>query len=99
VKFFSQCELKFKYLEFNAAKNLAFSPFSLTVRTGPLWERDQRLRDSEFEKDDDELQVEPVRSKRVTAKQYTAAQRMRDSIAEQMWTQYSQHSKKRKRQR
>ena len=30
------------------------------------WERDQRLRDSEFEKDDDELQVEPVRSKRVT---------------------------------
>jgi len=62
------------------------------------WERDQRLRDSEFEKDDDELQVEPVRSKRVTAKQYTAVQRMRDSIAEQMWTQYSQHSKKRKRQ-
>ena len=59
------------------------------------WERDQRFEDFESEEDDDDL--EPVRSKRVTAKQYAAAQRMRDSIAEQMWTQYSQHSKKRKR--
>src|SRR5436190_12008391 len=36
------------------------------------WERDQRLRDSECEDDDDEL--EPVRTKKVTARQYTAAQ-------------------------
>jgi DDE superfamily endonuclease len=59
------------------------------------WEREQNLRDLECEKDDDEL--EPVRSKRVTARQYIIAQQMRDSIAEQMWMQYSQYSKKRKR--
>jgi|SRR5437667_3614274 len=60
------------------------------------WERDQRLRDSECEEDNDELKL--VRSKRVSARQYAAAQQMRDSIAEQMWIQYSQYSKKRKRQ-
>ena len=59
------------------------------------WEKDQRLEGLECEDNDDEF--EPVRSKRVTAKQYTVAQRMRDSIAEQMWIQYMQHSKKRKR--
>jgi len=59
------------------------------------WEKDQRLEDLECEDHDDEF--EPVRSKRVTAKQYTAAQRMRDSIAQQMWIQYMQHSQKRKR--
>jgi DDE superfamily endonuclease len=59
------------------------------------WEREQRLRDSECEEDDDD-ELEPVRSKRVTVRQYTAAQRMRDSIAEQMWMQYPQRSKKRK---
>src|SRR5437667_4758184 len=53
------------------------------------WERDERLGNSECEEDDNEL--EPVRSKRVSARQYTTAQQMRDSIAEQMWIQYSLH--------
>ena len=38
---FSQCE-KFKYSGFNAAKYLAFSPFSHTVRTGALREKSDK---------------------------------------------------------